>query len=419
MSVVSSLYTGAAGLNSHGEALSVVGDNIANVNTIGYKLSRANFEDVLAQSVGGGNETGLGSRIADVQKILTQGALLGTGVATDLAIKGDGFFAVKGSAAGLDGTFYTRAGQFHLDKDGYMVNADDLKAQGYTVNAQGVLVKSLTDIQLSNAPIPPVATTQATIAGNLDSTSAPMDAVTNPWDLTNPEGTSNFSTSMTVYDSLGDSHSVTVFYRNDSATGWNYYALADGAEVTGGTPGTWSQIGTGTMTFDTSGNLTAGGTGTIATTFNGAAAQTITVDLTQVTGYASKSTVTYLDQNGYGSGSLSGISINSEGTITGIFSNGQQRTVGQVLLADFKAADQMSRIGSNLYIETEASGTALLGEAASGGRGTISAGSLEQSNVDLAQQFVDMIAFQRGFQSNSKTIQTADQMLQELINLKR
>jgi flagellar hook protein FlgE len=427
MSVVSSLYTGASGLTAHGDALSVVGDNIANANTIGYKSSRANFEDVLANSVGGvGNDIGLGSKLAQVQKILTQGTLLGTGVATDLAIKGDGYFAVKGSAAGLQGQFYTRAGQFILDKDGYMVNSDELKVQGYVIDqTTGTLVKSVTDVKVENSSMPPVATTTSQIAGNLDSTtSTPAQAFTvgagGDWAGVGygPEDASNFSSSMTVYDSLGNDHSATVYFRNDGATGWSWSAMVDGGEV-GGTAGVMREIGSGAITFDTAGAIATGGTGTLATTFTGAAASSINIDLTNVTQYASQSTVTYLDQNGYGSGSLSGISIGSDGIVTGVFSNGQQRTVAQVLLADFSSPDAMQRIGGNLYIETQKSGTALVGEAASGGRGVISAGALEQSNVDLAQQFVDMIAFQRGFQSNSKTVQTADQMLQTLIGLKR
>jgi flagellar hook protein FlgE len=422
MSVVSSLYTGASGLTSHGDAINVVGDNIANANTVGYKRSRANFEDVLAQSVGGvGNEIGLGSRLASVQKLLSQGALLGTGIATDLAISGDAFFAVKGSASGLDGTFFTRAGQFIMDKDGYMVNQDGLKVQGYNINTSGVLVKSVTDIQVQNTQMPPVATTTAQIDGNLDADSTPFVDATTPWDATNPEGTSSFSTSMTVYDSLGAAHSVTVFFRNDDTNGWTWHAMVDGGDVTGGTAGTWSDIGTGTLTFDANGQLTAGMTGTVTTTgwTNGAAASSIDVDLTNLTNYAAKSSVSYMDQDGFASGTLSGISIASDGVITGVFSNGQNRTVGQVLLADFQSADNLNRIGGNLFIETKESGTALFGEAGTGGRGTINAGALEQSNVDLAQQFVDMIAFQRGFQSNSKVVQTADQMLQELIMLKR
>jgi flagellar hook protein FlgE len=415
MSIISSLYTGASGLTSHGEALSVVGDNIANADTVGYKRSRANFEDVLAQSVGSGDkDIGLGSRVADVQKILSQGSLLGTGLSTDLAIKGDGFFAVKGTSSGIEGTFYTRAGQFSLDKDGYLVNNDALKVQGYVVDATGTLVKSVTDLKVNNSQIPPVATTAAEIDGNVDSTSTTPTAA---WDAQNPDTTSNFSTSMTVYDSLGQSHSLTVFYRDNGAGSWNWYALAKGSEV--GAATTWSQIGTGTLTFDTAGALTAGATGSISATFTGAAAQTITLDQTNVTQYASTSNVSYMDQDGYGSGALSGISIGSDGLVTGTFSNGQKQTVGQVLVADFKAAESLSRTGSNLYIETESSGTALLGEAASGGRGTINAGSLEQSNVDLASEFVDMIAFQRGFQANSKIVTTSDEMLQELIALKR
>jgi len=417
----------------------VVGDNIANANTVGFKSSRANFEDVLARSLGGGvGDVGLGSRLADVQQILTQGALLGTGIATDLAIKGDGYFAVKGSAEGLDSTFYTRAGQFYLDKDGYMVNSEQLKVQGYVVNAAGTLVKTVTDVKVENSQMPPVATTAAQVIGNLDS-DAVIPTMTMAAALAavpqTPEAASNFSTSVTVYDSLGKDHSVTIYFRKDAQAPagqtWSWNALVDGGELTGGTAGTWVQCANGTMNFDTDGKLVSQATAATDFDFVGATQnQAIAFDfgddtasggtgLKGVANYASSSTVTYIDQDGYGSGALSGISIASDGVIDGLFNNGMRRTVGQVLLADFQSPQELQRIGGNLFISTEASGPALIGEAASGGRGTIAAGSLEQSNVDLAQQFVDMIAFQRGFQANSRTITTADQMLAELVALKR
>ncbi len=436
MSSVGSLYIGASGLTAHGEALSVVGDNIANANTVGFKNSRANFEDVLARSVGGGaGDIGLGSRLASVQKLFTQGSMLGTGVATDLAIKGNGFFAVRGSAEGLDGTFYTRAGQFNLDRDGRLVNQAGLVAQGYVIDATGTLVKKVTDIQISTSEMPAVATTTAKIYANLD---ANATTPTTAWPATiaagfDPSTASNYSTTLTVYDSLGKSHQVNVYFRKEAAAGaWSWHALVDGGEITGGTAGTWVQGADGTMTFDTQGRLSAVTTASNDFDFSGNTVQnqTITFNFGDPTGaggtglkgstsFASASSVSFLDQNGYASGTLSGVSVDPDGTISGVFSNGQKRTVGQVLLAKFQAPEEMQRIGGNLYISTSKSGPALMNEAAAGGLGAINAGALEQSNVDLARQFVDMITFQRGFQANSRTITTADQMLQEVIGIKR
>jgi flagellar hook protein FlgE len=416
----------------------VVGDNIANANTIGFKGSRANFEDILARSLGGGaaEDIGLGSRLANVQRMMTQGALLGTGSTTDLAIKGNGFFIVRGSAEGMTGSFYTRAGQFHLDKDGKLVNVNGLVAQGYVVDAAGNLVKKLTDVQIPTSQMPPVTTTSAQIFANLDAGST---APTNPWPAspipgtTNLSSVSNYQTTVTVYDSLGKAHTVNVYFRKEAGAGaWSWHALVDGGEVTGGTAGTWVEGATGTLSFDSQGRLMTEATSANDFDFLGAVqnqaiafdfGDSVTTDggtgLKGSTSFASKSVATYVNQNGYSSGSLSGITIEPNGTVSGVFSNGQRRTVGQVLLANFQSPESMQRIGGNLYVATTASGPALVGEAANGGLGAINAGSLEQSNVDLARQFVDMITFQRGFQANSRTITTADQMLQEVIGIKR
>jgi flagellar hook protein FlgE len=432
------MYIGASGLNAHGDAISVLGDNIANADTIAFKGSRANFEDILARSVGGGAsaEIGLGSRLAQVQRILTQGSLLGTGVNTDLAISGNGYFMVKGSAEGLDGTFYTRAGQFTLDKDGKLVNGSGLVAQGYTVDANGNLIKKLTDIQVSSSQMPAVTTTSADVYANLDANST---TPTTAWPAGalpagfNPTDASNFQTSLTVYDSIGQSHTINVCFRKEAAAGaWRWHALVDAGE-TGGTAGNWLEGANGTLTFDTQGRLTGQTTAASSFSFTNAAPnQVIDFNFGDVytpggtgtglkgsTSFASSSAVTFVNQDGYSSGSLSGISIDSDGIVSGVFSNGQKRTVGQILLANFQNPEGMQRIGGNLYIGSQSSGPALVAEAANGGMGTINAGSLEQSNVDLAKQFVEMISFQRGYQANSRTITTADQMLQEALNIKR
>jgi flagellar hook protein FlgE len=429
MSVISSMYTGASGLSAHGDAMQVVGDNIANSNTIGYKGSRANFADVLARSIGG-NEIGLGAKLDNVQKILSQGALLGTGVATDLAISGDGFFQVKGNSDGLQGSFYTRAGQFKVDKDGFLVTQSGLNLQGYNTDESGNIIQQVTDLQVPSYELPPTATTAADIVANLDAGTAPMAAA---WDPTNPSATSDFSTSMTVYDSLGEAHNMTVYFRREAAAGtFSYHAMVDGGEVTGGTAGVPEEEASGTLTFDTQGRLLTETQTTNDFDFlNAVQDQSIALDfgdsittdggtgLKGMTSYASDSAVSFQSQDGSSSGALAGISINPNGEIQGVFTNGQQRSVGRVLVADFTNAQDLARVGGNLFITTNESGDPLIGDAGTGGRGAINSGTLEQSNVDLANEFVSMIAYQRGYQASSRIITTADQVLQETVNLKR
>ncbi len=434
MSIISSLYTGASGLGSHGSAISVLGDNVANANTVGYKKSRANFADLLSRTVSSSPEAdiGHGSTLGSVQKMMMQGALLGTGSTTDLAIKGNGFFAVKGTASGLTGNFYTRAGQFHLDKDGQLVNQAGLVAQGYMADSTGTIVKKVTDIKLAQSQMAPNVTSKMQMVGNLDASATAF--TTGSFSATNASSTSNYSSQITVYDSLGKSHTVTMYYRKTGATTWTYHGVVDGGEVTGGSAGTPTVQINGSMTFDTQGRLvTVTQTDQTFDFTNAVQAQTVTInwgDYTSgtaptntgtkgMTSYAATSVITYQNQDGNAPGNMAGISIDSGGTIHGIFSNGKRRAVGQVLLADFKSDQDLQRVGNNLFLETNNSGQALMTSAATGGMGTISAGYLEQSNVDLAQEFVSMIAFQRGFQANARTVTTADQMLRELITLKR
>ncbi|PID37865.1 MAG: flagellar biosynthesis protein FlgE [Proteobacteria bacterium] len=437
MSVISSMYTGASGLSAHGDAMQVVGDNIANSNTIGYKGSRANFADVLARSIGG-NEIGLGAKLDNVQKILNQGALLGTGVSTDLAISGDGFFQVNGNSDGLSGAFFTRAGQFKVDKDGFLVTQNGLNLQGYNADESGNIIQQVTDLKVPSFELPPTATTSANVVANLSSDEATntIFPATTPWDPTNPTGTSNFSTSMTVYDSLGKAHNVTLYFRREAnvATGqnWTYHAMVDGGEITGGTAGVPVEGATGALTFDAQGRLlTESQTLNDFDFINATQNQAITFDfgdsittdggtgLQGMTNYASQNAVSFQSQNGSSSGALAGISIDPNGEIQGVFTNGKTQSVGRVLVADFTNAQDLSRVGGNLFITTNESGDPLIGDAGTGGRGAINSGTLEQSNVDLATEFVNMIAFQRGYQASSRIITTADSVLQETVNLKR
>ncbi|MBK7858967.1 MAG: flagellar hook protein FlgE [Archangiaceae bacterium] len=423
MSLLTSLYTGTTGMQANSLDLAVIGDNIANANTIGFKSGRTAFEDMMATSlIGNSGQLGLGANVQTIQKLITQGALTTTGLATDLALQGNGMFVVKGNHNGTDGQFYTRAGQFTVDKDGYLVNLEGMRVQGYPASATGTVQAGLNDLLVGKASSAPLATTTITLQANLDARTA-VNAT--PFDPANPKATSDFASSTTVYDSLGVAHTVDIYYKKTAAGGWDWHAETDGGGVQGGTANIPTEIGAGTLTFDASGNLTAS-TQAAAPVFNPIGAvqpQALTFDFgtgtSGVTQFGSTNTNAFISQNGYGAGTLSNINIDEKGNVVGAFSNGQTRTLGEVAVAKFESPDQLERAGGNLFNAMPGAGEPNIGAAATGGRGAIVAGALEQSNVDLATEFVRMIAAQRGFQANSKTISTADQLLAELMTLKR
>jgi flagellar hook protein FlgE len=431
MSILRSLNTGATGLRSHSEAIDVVGDNIANVNTIGFKRSRANFQDLLGRSIAGGSSlptAGAGSKLGNIQQMWAQGALLTTDAPTDLALSGDGFFIARGRSNGAEGNFYTRAGQFTLDNEGFMQNPAGLKLQGYGVDDAFNVLGTVGDIRINPGTIPATATGQVTIGANLDSDSTALT-----FDPLNPAATSNFSTSVTVYDSLGAAHSTTVYFVKTAAPGaWDWHAMVDGGEITGGTAGVPFEGANGSLTFTTDGELDTEVTAASSWDFLGATpaqvigfdfGDSITTDsgtgLAGTTQFASASNTTALTQDGFASGSVASINISQDGLITGSFTNGQRRTLGQVAVAEFTNVDGLLRAGEGLWVESRDSGEALVGGAGTGSRGAVLSGTLEQANVDIGREFVDLIAFQRGFQANSKIITTADEMYQELVNIKR
>ena len=432
MSLMTALYTGASGLEGNSLELSVVGDNIANANTIGFKGNRAAFADAMAQSLignspNGAGQRGLGVRLQMVQRILTQGALTNTGLNTDLAIQGNGFFVVNGSHDGSIGTYYTRAGQFTVDKDGYLVNLEGLRVQGYTADPTGALTPTTAgDLQVGNANTSPVATTNVTVRANLQADAVAPAAA---WDVNAAGATSNFSTGTTVYDSLGNSHEVNIFYRKTGAGAWEWHAVVDGGAIDPANAGVPTEIGTGTMTFDTQGRLTASAPGAINFTPAGANAMPFTFNfgtplppgtgLDGITQFASPSAASFLNQDGHSAGDLARITIDPKGQVVGSFTNGETRVLGQVALANFEAPDQLLRIGGNLFQTMPSAGPAVVGAPSTADRGGIIAGALEQSNVDMAGEFIRMIAAQRGFQANAKTLNTADQLLQELMTIKR
>jgi flagellar hook protein FlgE len=425
------MYSGVSGLRAEGEALGVVGDNIANVNTVGFKQQRAVFEDVLGHSILAGQSTALpgsGVRVGDIQQMFNQGSLSNTGVSTDLALNGDGFFVVKGAVDGLSGNFFTRAGQFNIDKSGFLVNTNQLQVQGYAANPDGSFQAALSSIKAPTSALSPHATENIVVTANLDSSEA---LVTAPWDVQNPSATSNFSTTLTTYDSLGNGHTLDVYFRKTADNAWDYHVLAQGSELSTPVVGN-SEVGSGAMTFTTDGALDTVTTGTAVTVdWAGAtAAQPVALDfgtsiaaggtgLDGTTQFAAKSNVSSQSQDGYASGDFSGVSVDGQGVVEGLYTNGQKLAIGQLAIAKFRSNDGLGRAGQNLWIDTRDSGPAAMGTAGSGGRGAMSAGALESSNVDLAEEFVGLIQHQRSFSANSKTITTADEMLQELINIKR
>ncbi len=562
MGMLTSLFTGVSGLSANGQGLSVVGDNIANSNTVGFKGSRTVFADILSSSLGGGSafQVGRGSFIQNVQAVFGQGTLETSSNPLDMAIEGDGFFILKDTSGAQ---YYTRAGQFTLDKDGNIVNPEGLLLQGKLLT--GTQAGQVSTINVASLNSPPNQTSSVTIATNLNSatsaknplslpadsftidasnqtlvvrigltdytvsvatgtydgaglataiqtalnaapipvgdrdftvtytpgtdnrppkfvisktagtftpewggttttieqilgfrsttpsaaaTSFEADYVAVGFDPNKASTTSDFSTSITVYDSLGYGHLVTVYFRKtaesvdldgigvgDDTTGnrWHWYAVVQSSDSTQGQVQVGAQ---GYLEFDTDGRLVrdvqeyGGSPGAFDFTGGVTQAQAISFDFgtgtaaggsgrDKTTQYGSANSVIFQTQDGYASGSLKSLIVDNTGTMVGAFTNGQTLRIAEIYLARFIAPTMLTKQGRNLFTESAASGSAIIGSPNTSGRGRVMASSLETSNVDLAEEFVRMIAFQRGFQANTRVITTTDDMLTELMNIKR
>jgi len=403
--MLSSLFAGISGLNANSNAMAVIGDNIANVNTRGFKRSTMSFANILSQSSSGytGNEIGRGVTMSDITAQMNQGSLETTQSATDLAILGQGFFMVKDAA---DVSFYTRAGEFKFDRDGSLIDNNDMVVQGWDMTTTVGTGGTLTDIIIPNGGSTAAsATTEMTVRLNLDTAAAVGDT---------------YSSSITVFDSLGNEVPLTVTFTK-AAGGWDW--APDIPAATG------TVAGGGTLTFDADGNLTAGADETITLTLLSGATtpQVIDWDLVDataasnndVTGYSSPSATTFQSQDGYSAGQLQTLNIDDSGVITGVYSNGQTKSLFQIAVATFPSSWGLSKKGGNLYSESLDSGQPLVGTAGDGVNGSINSKSLEMSNVDLAAEFVNLITTQRAFQANSRVITASDEILTELINIKR
>ena len=419
---VGSFSAGLSGLNANGQALSVIGNNLANINTVGFKASTVTFNDLVSQNVGGsgGNpmQVGLGVSTAAISPVFSQGAIENTRDVTNCAIQGSGFFVVQGTT----GTAYTRAGAFSFNSDGKLVTPDGYFVQGYT-SLDPTTGAIITTGQTTDITVPPgvlrepTATTSIKTQTNLSASAATGDT---------------FTTSIQIYDSLGTAHVATITYtKTATARQWTYEVTVPSTDATGtaGTATGTIRLGTGTIAFDGLGVLTTPAADvalTAPTTWtNGATPNAVSWDLFDasgvgsLTGFDSASSTSLITQNGAAPGMIDSVSISPDGTILATFGAGRTVAIGQLALGNFNNPKGLVKLGNSRFGESQAAGIPNVGVAGTGGRGTLIGSALEQSNVDIAQEFTQMILAQRGYQANSKTITVSDELLVDTLALKR
>ncbi|MDR7335029.1 flagellar hook protein FlgE [Roseateles asaccharophilus] len=440
---------GLSGLNAASKNLDVIGNNIANSGTYGFKGSRAEFADVYAAALNGAGQSqiGIGTSLQAVAQQFTQGNITTTENPMDLAINGGGFFQVTD---GANPTRYTRNGQFKVSKDGFIVNNDGLKLMGYPANGAGVIQPgTATPLTLPTGGIPPAVTAKVAVEFNLDSrlaVTAPEEGAGTGLDLSDST-TYNNATSMTVYDAKGQDVAVTFYFQKaatleDGSDVWNVYATANGTAFdtdstgnsisldefgnpttpyttitfppTGGSPSSIAGSETsppGSILMSVPAGTSARGNSTLAI-------PDIQLDLTGATENGSSFAVTNLTQDGYAPGQLTGIQVADNGIVQARYSNGQSKPAGQVELANFRNPQGLQPQGGNVWIRTVASGDAVVGVPGDGNMGALQSGALEESNVDITAELVNMVTAQRAYQANAQTIKTQDQVLQTIVNLR-
>jgi len=431
-SLLNGLFSARSGLSSHGVALSVVGDNISNASTTAYKTSRAEFEDVIAGGQTTGKVVGSGGTCSAVTNIFEQGTFEVTGRDLDLAIDGNGFFIVKEGGRQL----YTRAGNFKLDGEGFIVDQRGNRVQGFPANGSG----TLEDLDVTSITQQNVATKNVSIVGNLDARDVAIKGGAAKIPQTIEDGgtatyadlseMAAFQTVVDVFDGLGTSHTVTAyFFKTVDGTSklnseYQVRLYIDANEVEGGgDDGQPYCIGQATLTFDGNGNRTNVPTlpdKDIASTVQwskGAGKTTIEYSFADFTMYSTNAGVSSITGDGNGVGQISGLNIDSTGEIYALLDNGQSSIIGTIGMANFANSEGLERIGSNYLEETIDSGSPIIGTSGSGKLGKIESGSLELSTVDIASEFVKLITLQRNFQANSRIVTTVNQLLNEIISM--
>jgi len=406
---------GLSGLNTASKQLEVIGNNVSNSNTIGFKESRAEFADLLANSItsSGVPPIGIGVRIADVTQNFTQGTVSSTTKPLDMAIVGDGFFRMSDGGA----ISYSRNGQFKLDKSGYIVDSDGKRLTGYLAT-KGTIGGTVTDLVIDSTANIPTATTTFTSELNLDSTSSPITATFDK----SLSSTFHSSSSTTIYDSLGNTHTLQNYYIKTAANAWTVKNYVDGVAADNGasTYLTFNTDGTlkGQSTTSTSPTSITATTIDVTSPSGGGAALSFTSNLTGTTQYGSDFSVITATQNGNTTGDLTSFAIDSDGTITGRYTNGQSMVLAQLVLSSFVNPNGLKPSGNGTWTETLASGVPVENQPGGAGVGLIQSAALEDSNVDLTAELVKMITAQRFYQANAQTIKTQDQVMQTLVNLR-
>jgi len=414
---------GLSGLNASSKNLEVIGNNIANANTYGAKVSRAEFADVYANAIGGTrNAIGIGTTVAAVAQQFTQGNITSTDNPLDVAINGGGFFQLRDTSGALS---YSRSGQFKVDNTGFIVNNQGGQLMGYPADATGTIIPGTASaLQMPTAGITPQLTTGIQMEMNLDARAGvTLPTAGAPIDFADPS-TYNNATSQTVYDAQGQDVALTYYFQKTGTNTWNVYIAANGTPLAtaGGNPAPST-----TITFPTNGGTPTAPVGTVAldipSVTNSVGAVTVPItgvalDLSGATQYGSQFGVTDLQQDGYSAGQLIGAQIDANGVISARYSNGETRPAGQLELATFRNAQGLQPMGGSAWVQSAASGGPILGTPGSGNLGVLQAGALEESNVDLTAELVNMIIAQRSYQANAQTIKTQDQILQAIVNLR-
>jgi flagellar hook protein FlgE len=419
-----SFQQGLSGLNATSKNLEVIGNNIANANTFGTKVSRAEFSDVYAAALSGAgaNTIGIGTNLAAVSQQFTQGNITSTENPMDLAINGAGFFQITDGKSPIT---FTRNGQFKVEREGYIVNNAGQRLMGYAADDQGVIQPGqAVAMQLPTGGVSPSQTSEVSLEMNLDARVSVTLPSTGPVIDFNDAETYNNATSLTLFDAKGQEVALTYYFQKSGTDSWNVYATANGVSVLGTNA---APAPLTTMSFSPDGSAPTSPTGPVAfdvpATINAQGAEIlaipgVTLDLSDATQYGSAFGVTDLSQDGYSAGQLTAIAIESNGIITARYSNGQSRPAGQIEIANFRNPQGLQPLGENAWGRTYASGDPVNGVPGDGNLGVLQAGALEESNIDLTGELVSMITAQRIYQANAQTIKTQDQVLQTLVNLR-
>lgn len=416
-----SFQQGLSGLNASSKNLEVIGNNVANANTVGSKQSRAEFGDMYASAIQG-TAIGIGVNLQAVTQQFTQGSISTSDSPLDLAINGNGFFEVTSNGQ----TLYTRNGQFQANKEGFIVNNAGMQLMGYPASTDGVIQPgAAVPLQLPTAGVDPKPTSAISIEMNLDARKATTLPATTPAINFSDATTYNDATSVTVYDPKGQDIALTYYFQKAGTDTWNVYATANGTSVSTDASGNPTPVTT--ISFPSNGSAPTSPSApvsiTIPATTNAVGAATLPItgvmlDLKGATQFGSSFGVTAMNQDGYTAGQLTGVSIEKSGIVTATYSNGQSKPAGQIEMATFRNVQGLQPLGGNVWARTYTSGEPIVGTPGTGNLGLLQSGALEESNTDLTAELVNMITAQRIYQANAQTIKTEDQILQTLVNLR-